>query len=106
MSDGGRPVAVLGYQVATNLFVGESPVGKEVKIGDEQAEVIGVLEAQGTFLGEFSWDNRIVIPIRFLATAFDARSTTATRTVERGVCPKSRSSVSSRHRSTVRIAVS
>jgi putative ABC transport system permease protein len=69
-SDGGRPVAVLGYQVATNLFIGESSIGKRVKIGDQSVEVIGVLEAQGTFLGEFSWDNRIVIPIRLLATAF------------------------------------
>ena len=71
-SDGGRPVAVLGYLVATNLFIGESPVGKRVKVGDQSLEVIGVLEAQGTFLGEFSWDNRVVIPARFMATAFKA----------------------------------
>lgn len=69
-SDGGRPVAILGHQVATNLFIGESPIGKRIRIGTEAAEVIGVMGAQGTFLGEFSWDNRIVIPIRFLAQAF------------------------------------
>jgi putative ABC transport system permease protein len=69
-AEGGRPVAILGYQVATNLFIGESPVGKRIKIGDENVEVIGVLEAQGTFLGEFSWDNRVIIPARHLATAF------------------------------------
>jgi putative ABC transport system permease protein len=71
-SDGGRPVAVLGYQVATNLFIGESSIGKKVKVGDQSMEVIGVLEPQGTFLGEFSWDNRVVIPVRLLATAFSA----------------------------------
>jgi putative ABC transport system permease protein len=65
-SDGGRPVAVLGYQVATNLFVGESPIGKKVKVGGETLDVIGVLEAQGTFLGDFSWDNRVIIPARLL----------------------------------------
>ncbi len=69
-SDGGRPLVVLGYQVATNLFVGESPLGKRIKLGDESAEVIGVLQAQGTFLGDFSWDNRVIVPIRYLARAF------------------------------------
>jgi len=69
-SNGGRPVAVLGYQVATNLFIGESPIGQRIRIGGQSAEVIGVLGQQGMFLGSFSWDNRIVIPIRYLATAF------------------------------------
>jgi putative ABC transport system permease protein len=68
-SEGGRPVAVLGYQVATNLFIGESPIGKKVKIANDNVEVIGVLEAQGSFLGEFSWDNRVVVPARYFATA-------------------------------------
>lgn len=71
-SDGGRPVAVLGYQVATNLFVGESPVGKKVKVANQTLDVIGVLEPQGTFLGEFSWDNRVVVPARFFATSLRA----------------------------------
>lgn len=67
---GGRPIAVIGYQVATNLFIGESPIGRKIKIGDQNVEVIGVIERQGSFLGEFSWDNRIIIPIRFLMTAY------------------------------------
>jgi putative ABC transport system permease protein len=73
-SEGGRPVAVLGHQVATNLFIGESPIGKKIKVGGQSLEVIGVLERKGTFLGEFSWDNRIVIPIRFLVNAFRFRN--------------------------------
>ena len=73
-SEGGRPVAVLGYQVATNLFIGESPIGKKIKAGGESLEVIGVLEPKGTFLGEFSWDNRIVIPVRFLANTYRFRN--------------------------------
>lgn len=67
---GGRPVCVLGYQVATNLFIGESPLGKKVKVGDQTVEVIGVLDKQGSLLGEFSLDNRIVLPIRYFITAF------------------------------------
>ncbi|HEX7858839.1 MAG TPA: ABC transporter permease [Verrucomicrobiae bacterium] len=73
-SEGGRPIAVLGYQVATNLFIGESPLGKKIKAGGQTLEVVGVLEPKGTFLGEFSWDNRIVVPVRFLANAYRFRN--------------------------------
>src|SRR4029079_12394754 len=40
-SDGGRPLAVLGYQVATNLFVGEAPIGKHLKPARKTVESIG-----------------------------------------------------------------
>src|SRR5215471_4004807 len=48
---GGRPVCVLGSEVASHLFQREPPLGKRVKIGDASFEVVGVLEKQGTFLG-------------------------------------------------------
>jgi putative ABC transport system permease protein len=65
---GGRPVCVIGYQVATNLFVRESCLGKRLRIGDESYEVVGVLEKQGNFMGAFSLDNQVVIPVtQFLA---------------------------------------
>jgi len=69
-SDGGRPVCVLGFEVATNLFVGESPIGQRVKLDNYSLEVVGILEKQGTFMGEFSFDNQIIIPVRFFLTAF------------------------------------
>jgi putative ABC transport system permease protein len=61
---GGRPVCVIGTQVATNLFPHEEPLGNRIKIGAQSFEVIGVLERQGTFLGMFSLDNRIIIPLQ------------------------------------------
>lgn len=73
-SEGGRPIAVLGYQVATNLFIGESPLGKRIKVGGQTLEVVGVLEPKGTFLGEFSWDNRVVVPVRFFANTYRFRN--------------------------------
>ena len=60
---GGRPVCVIGSEVATNLFRNERPVGSRIKIEDQSFEVIGVLEKQGTFMGE-SLDERVVIPIK------------------------------------------
>jgi putative ABC transport system permease protein len=66
---GGRPVCVIGTTVASNLFLGDSPLGQRVKIGPQSFEVVGVLERQGTFMGMFNLDNRVVIPIgQFMST--------------------------------------
>jgi putative ABC transport system permease protein len=66
---GGRPVCVIGTDVATNLFRGEPPLGHKIKVADQSFEVIGVLEKQGSFLGMFSLDNRVVIPLKqFMAS--------------------------------------
>ena len=67
---GGRPVCVIGTEVATNLFHYESPLGNRIKIGPQSFEVIGVLEKQGTFLGVFSFDNRVVIPLQHFMGTF------------------------------------
>ena len=67
---GGRPVCVLGAQVATNLFQSESPLGQKVKLGGQSFEVIGLLEKQGTILGFISPDNRVMIPLKQLITTF------------------------------------
>ncbi len=60
---GGRPVCVIGNNVATNLFPLESPLGKKIKIGEHQLEVVGVLEKRGSFLGMESFDNQVIIPV-------------------------------------------
>jgi putative ABC transport system permease protein len=69
-AEGGRPVCVLGAQTATNLFPGESPLGARVQVGGYPFEVIGVLEKQGDFLGTFSLDNQVVIPVAQMTALF------------------------------------
>ncbi|MCP5524613.1 MAG: ABC transporter permease [Verrucomicrobiales bacterium] len=69
-SDGGRPVCVIGSDVATNLFPRLNPVGKQVKINLRPYEVVGVLESQGMFMGAFSLDNQVIIPVRQFLTHF------------------------------------
>jgi putative ABC transport system permease protein len=69
-SEGGRPVCVLGSLVASNLFVREPPLGARLRIGTQSFEVIGVLEKQGSFLGAFSLDNQVVVPMSQFVTAF------------------------------------
>jgi len=69
-AEGGRPVCVIGTQVATNLFQQEPPLGNKIKIGAQSYEVIGVMEKQGSFLGLFSLDNRVIIPLKQLIATF------------------------------------
>jgi putative ABC transport system permease protein len=67
-ASGGRPVCVIGAEVATNLFRHDPPVGARLKIRNQPFEVVGVLERQGSFLGMFSLDNRVIIPLKQFTT--------------------------------------
>lgn len=57
----GTLVAVLGGQVAKDLFGSLYPVGKTISINGVKFQVVGVLEAKGSSLG--SPDENIFIPI-------------------------------------------
>jgi putative ABC transport system permease protein len=59
---GGRPVCVIGSEIAENLFPYESPLGKIIKLGSYTYRVVGVLEKQGSMLGQ-TMDTRVYIPI-------------------------------------------
>ena len=59
---------MIGSEVATNLFQNEPALGRKIRVGQQPFEVIGVLEKQGSFLGQFSLDNQVIIPVKqFLA---------------------------------------
>jgi putative ABC transport system permease protein len=58
-----RDVCILGWEVAENLFAGETPLGQRIHVGAYSLEVIGVLEKRGSVLGRISLDNQIIIPI-------------------------------------------
>jgi putative ABC transport system permease protein len=72
-SENGRPVCVIGSEVATNLFQSESPLGQKISIGRKPFEIVGVLEKQGTFLG-ISLDNQVIIPLAQVLAAFGGYS--------------------------------
>jgi putative ABC transport system permease protein len=59
----GRPVVVLGADVAEALFPGRNPIGREVRIEQFPYRVIGVLEKKGSLMG-ISMDNIAVAPLR------------------------------------------
>ena len=64
-SNGGRPVCVIGKDVAENLFQREDPLGKAIKIKGYNYRIIGVFEKEGDFLGTsfFSKDTQVFIPL-------------------------------------------
>ena len=70
----GSNVCVIGYDVADALFPSSSPIGKLVLINGQQFKVLGVNSRQGTFLGLFSWDSMVVMPLPAFNKYFSAKS--------------------------------
>ena len=73
-SRGGANVCVIGYDVADALFPTGSPINKSVLIGGQPFRVVGVNSRQGTFLGLFSWDSLVVMPLPAFQKYFSAKS--------------------------------
>lgn len=70
---GDRPLAVIGGDVADALFQNRDPIGESIKINGLPFRVIGVRSKEGSFLGMFSLDNIIFIPIGQFQNIFGSR---------------------------------
>ena len=73
-----RSVIVLGATVAGELFPVVSPLGKDLRVGGHEFEVIGVLEKQGGGLCGGGLDGEVLVPFR----AFEAQWGVRDRDVE------------------------
>ena len=82
----GVAVVVLGSSVAETLFPEADPLGKRVRIRGFPFRVIGVLEEQGSLLGQ-SLDNRAVSPARSPVQSFTAPRGRVDRIVVQTVDP-------------------
>jgi putative ABC transport system permease protein len=67
-------VCIIGYDVADALFPSESPINKSVLINGQNFKVVGVNSRQGTFLGIFSWDSMVAMPLGAFNKYFSAKS--------------------------------
>jgi len=56
-------VAIIGTTVERQLFQGQNPLGKTIRIGTTPFIVIGVLSSLGTTPNGMDRDNRIIIPL-------------------------------------------
>src|SRR5260370_18956313 len=73
-SRGGANVCVIGYDVADALFPAASPVDKAVLINGQPFKVVGEISRQGSFLGLFSLDSILVLPLPAFQKYFTAKS--------------------------------
>jgi putative ABC transport system permease protein len=73
-----RSIIVLGATVAEELFPAVSPLGKELRVGGREFEVVGVLEEQGGGLFGGGLDGQVLIPFE----TFEARWGVRDRNVE------------------------
>ena len=62
-SHSGSRVAVIGKDIKDALFENEQAIGNKIRIGNYTFRVIGEVEKQGKFLGMFSMDKQIIIPL-------------------------------------------
>ncbi len=73
-SAAGRPVAVVGYQVAMQLFGRHNCVGQTLKVRGIRIEVIGVLAEEGESLVSTGLDEFMLVPSAFAPRVYDVRS--------------------------------
>jgi putative ABC transport system permease protein len=58
----GRSLMVIGLGPAARLFPGQNPIGKTVRVGNHEFEVIGIQDRRGKLADE-DLDNRIFVPL-------------------------------------------
>ncbi|HEX8372958.1 MAG TPA: ABC transporter permease [Chthoniobacterales bacterium] len=78
-SRGAISVCVIGLDIAESLFPSENPLGQSIQVGNHLFRIVGVFAKQGSFLGLFSWDQQVVIPVGALKKYFVADEDAAIR---------------------------
>lgn len=67
----GSNVLIVGASFAEELFPGENPIGKEVKIMGNKLTVIGVLAKSGNSIVNMGDDNSVYVPLNFAYKIFN-----------------------------------
>jgi putative ABC transport system permease protein len=73
-SNGGRPVGVIGADVASGLFGSTNPIGKKLKIKGRKLEVIGILAKEGESIMGQTNDRKIFMPLQFARNFYNLKS--------------------------------
>jgi len=70
----GANFAMLGSDIAEQLFPGVTPVGKSIKVQGFTLFVVGVFEKTGEDVFGTSMDKRVLLPVKFVGKMVDSRS--------------------------------
>lgn len=73
----GKAVAILGYNIAKNLFENEKAIGKYITIKGRKVLVIGVFAKEGESIIGNSLDNSILLPLNFARNIIDIKKNRA-----------------------------
>ena len=70
----GSPVAVIGYDIAQNLFPDGTATGKQIKVMGREINIIGVFTKEGDDMLGNSDDKSILVPINFAKNVIDVQN--------------------------------
>ena len=71
-SKSSRNVVVVGKEIANHLFESINPLNQNIKIGEINYKIVGVLAEQGSnLLGDFNPDRRLFVPIGTIYKYFE-----------------------------------
>lgn len=74
-SQSGAPVAIVGADLAEGLSAGGVRLlGTDITVMGQRLSVIGILEKEGTSVIDFGFDERVIVPYRFLAGLVNVNS--------------------------------
>ena len=77
-SNGGRNIAIIGSDVAENLYQGADPIGKSIKIFGRKLNVIGIIKKEGESIFGDSRDNYVLIPVKYASNVLDIHNIQST----------------------------
>lgn len=70
----GAPVAVIGNDLATNLFPNGNSIGKQIKVMGRYVTIIGVFAKEGKDILGNSDDNVVMLPLKFTNNIIDVQN--------------------------------
>jgi putative ABC transport system permease protein len=80
-TDAGYRLVLIGANIAEGLFPNEDPLGKEIKIANQKATVIGVIKKEGESLLGISFDYQVIAPFNFARYILDPKSESGDPTI-------------------------
>ena len=81
-SASGKNIAIIGSDIATDLFRDGDPIGRKIKIFGRNIEVVGVIAKEGEDFFGNSNDNVVYLPVNFFKTLVDIKEMDATIVVK------------------------